>query len=597
MGKYIKFLIIFLSLFLSAAFFPEPAFAKEDLYIPEWTVHASLKENGDLEISEDITFEFSEKFNGVYRDITLDEAYSLSDISVKEARGDSFVSYERAEKAKKGDYGVYTIEKKKDRTTIRIYSPSKDEIKIFKINYVVNSAATKYNDTGELYYKFLGKENKTSIGNFTVFIDLPYNDDSDRVKVFAHGPSNGRIDKIVNNQYPMLYRLQAANVKPGSFIEARLLFPPEYIAQSERVIDIDRYQEIINEEMTLQIKKEQQKIRKEFVRHLLNQISFITGIANILAFIAMLYLCRRKADRKILTGEYREIPEDCTPAVASYITGINPDSNIFFATILDLFSKGYLIISPEDENTDVSLNTNFIICKTREADKSLLSHERYFMDWLFDDMGNGKSVSLKDIEYYSRQNPQKFFKSLGDWRSEIKKEAEKRGYLDHSKKIHASVLIILSIFSIILGLVTAISKNISAVLNFSVGFVLLIYGLYLLNRLSDEGYIQHKKWKSFAGYMKKHNPEPAAEDVMGSSDKSLIYALAFGIIKKQILSIEPGLYTEGGWIYWYILFADQPGNSFSDSINKPFTESSFSSDGSFTAGGGDGIGGGGAGGF
>lgn len=55
--------------------------------------------------------------------------------------------------------------------------------------------------------------------------------------------------------------------------------------------------------------------------------------------------------------EYHNIPEDCTPAVASYITGRNINGNIFFATVLDLFNKGYLRISRRYENDSV-LNNN-----------------------------------------------------------------------------------------------------------------------------------------------------------------------------------------------------------------------------------------------
>lgn len=75
--------------------------------------------------------------------------------------------------------------------------------------------------------------------------------------------------------------------------------------------------------------------------------------------------------------EYKNIPEDYTPAVAALLLGLNFDSNIFFATVLDLFRKGYLRIKDKNEKIDISKNKNFIIYKIRDEDLSLLEHERY----------------------------------------------------------------------------------------------------------------------------------------------------------------------------------------------------------------------------
>jgi len=596
MKKYAKALIILFAVIISLICFPKQVSAKEDLNIPEWTVHASLKENGDLVITEDITFEFNKKYNGVYRDIVIDKSCVISGISVKEAKNDSFKKYEMAEKAENGDTGVYTLELMNDRISIKIFSPSKNEIKTFRISYVVNNAAIKYSDTGELYYQFLGKDNKTPIGKFTVYINLLYSYNSDRVKIYAHGPSNGIINKISENQNSLTYLLQATDVEPKTLIEARLLFPAEYIAESKNVLNIERYQQIVNEETALLQKKEQKIVRNKFLKELFNRISVIICGINISVFLVILYMCRRKVDRKALIKECREIPEDCTPAVASYIAGLNVNSNVFLATILDLFSKGYVKISKQQNNAVVT-KKHFTIYKNRNIDTALLTHERYFMTWLFDDLGDGESVGSKDIEYYSKYSSMKFYQSLNTWKKTIKNDADKKGYIDHSKKIHGKVLIILSTISIALGIAAAVNGSIVALPDFTVGLTLLIYGICLFNRLSDNGFIMNKKWRSFIRYMKKHNQNMTADEVFDLLDKDLIYALGFGIHNKNLLSFEHDGFTENDWVFWYILFADTSDNSYSDSIHKSFTEGSFSSDGSFTDGGGGGIGGGGAGGF
>lgn len=594
MKKHIKGLMIFFAVILSVTCFSKNASAKEDLYITDWIVNASLKENGDLEISEDITFEFNKKYNGVYRDIVIDESYDVSDIKVKEVTSYSRIDYVSVDKAKNGDKEVFTTEKKNNKVIIKIFSPSKNETKTFRISYVVKNAAIRYNDTGELYYKFLGEDNKTPIGYFAVYINLPYKYDSYMVRVFVHGPYNGTINKIDSGM--LLYLLQAKNVPPKTFFEGRLLFPPEYIAESTNFQNIDRYQEIIDEEEAIRQKKEQNIKRKENTKNLLNKITLYVSGISIIVFAVILYQCRRKVDREILMREYKDIPEDCTPAVAAIIAGLNLDSNMFFATVLDLFRKGYLRIKGKNENINLSKNNDFIIYKVRNEDLSLLEHERYFMNWLFNDMGNGESVSTMDIKKFSKHNEQKFYQSLKNWKSIIKKEAKNRGYIDNSKNIQGSIIVVLSIICIILGIVTTIYESIYALLNFAVGITLLIYGIYLLCRLSDKGYIQYIKWKNFLKYMKAHNPDLSSEDALNSLDKSLIYALVFGVLKDQIFDDSLEMNETNDWIIWYILFADSSNNSFSRSINDSFAESSSASNGSFSDGGG-GIGGGGAGGF
>lgn len=594
MKNTLKYFVIFFGMVLSLLSFPNKASAKEDLYIKDWIVDAYLMENGDLKISEDITFEFNNKYNGVYRDIVLDKTSGVENFNIQEVSSNNATfNYSQVKEAKNGDTGVYTLAEKNSKIQLKIYSPSKNEIKTFRISYLVKDVAIKYKDCGELYYKFLGKENKTFIGNFTVNINLPSADNSNKVKVYAHGPLNGKINQISESQY----NLQVKDVATKTFIEGRVLFPREFIEKSINYHNVNRYHEIIEEETAYQNKIENDRIRKENNRKFFNKVTLYISAINLLIFIIVWYQSRRKVNRYTNNLEIRHIPEDCTPAVASYITGRYIDTNTFFATILDLFRKGYLKISGADESLELSKNNNFIIYKTRNEDISLLDHERYFMNWLFKGMGDGETISTKVMKDCNKYDPQKFYNSKSIWQKKIKEAADKKGYLDHSKNLQGSILAITSLISIVLGLITAIYGSVYAMLNFTLGIFLLIYSIYLFFRLSDKGYEQYKKWISFRKYMKKNNPS-FYDGTDSSPDISLIYALALGIVKNDILNKNDDTFLTSSWFFWYILYASSSDNSFNDSINNSFagSDSSFSS-GAFSDGGGGGAGGGGAGGF
>src|SRR5699024_6363017 len=109
----------------------------------------------------------------------------LSDSKVEEITDTSHIPYTQVEEADSGDSGVFIIETEDDTTTIQIFSPSEDEEKTFRIDYMVKDLAVRHNDTGELYYKFLGDENQTPINNFIVNIHLPGRDIDDHIRVFA----------------------------------------------------------------------------------------------------------------------------------------------------------------------------------------------------------------------------------------------------------------------------------------------------------------------------------------------------------------------------------------------------------------------------
>lgn len=600
MKKAFRSIIIFLFAFAMITCFPKNVNAEEDLEIPKWIVDANLLETGDLNIEEDITFKFNDEFNGVFREIVLDKTSGISDINVQEIVGSKSREYAHVRDANKGDSDVFLTKEEDGKIIIQIFSPSEDIQKTFRISYLVKDVAIKYNDIGELYYKFLGDENETPIGTFKVNIKLPQSDNNNIVKVFAHGPLNGEINKENNN----IYSLYVEDVPSNTFIEGRVLFPREFIPLSNNVKNINNYSNIIDEEEAFQKKIIEDKIRNAKIKGVLEQISIWGPSIGFVIFLIFLAIFRRKNTYE--NEEYMSIPEDCTPVVASYLTGTIISNNTIFATILDLFRKGYLKISDEEgKKYQNSANQNFVITKLKKEDYSLLNHEKYFMNWMFNEMGNGNSVSTKNIENFGKNRSTKFVNLYNGWKSKVKEDSLLKGYYDKSKTKYGVFFIITSIIFFILSIFTLVYESLFGIASMAISMIFLIYGISLLFRLSDYGYIQRKKWISFKKYMKKNNNDLTKEDVIKhSSDPSLIYALSLDAGKKiDELSYKDNnsnqLYSHNGWLIWYILFMNNDNNAFNKSMNSSFgTTGSYSSGGGgFSGGGGGGAGGGGAGGF
>lgn len=570
----------------------DKVFAKDELYVTDWVVEAEILENGDLKITEDISYEFNDKFSGVYRDLYLNKTSGITDISVQEIKGDRHEEYARANKAKNGDSGVYTIKESKKKIQVKIYSPSDNDIKTFRYSYTVKNVVVRYNDTAELYYKFVGKDNETAAGKLLINIYLPKGGSYDKVKLYAHGPSNGWISKIDNRHYQLIVE----GLPERTYVEGRVLFPTELVSLSENIKQEDRYESIIAEERAILIKQIKYAERKDafYKRYII--INFFAFIIAVLIIAYALIKCKRSPGKNP-DGAVIDLEQECSPAMASLITHNFGGINVVFASILDLFRKGYISLDKEQDELSVYDNKAFIIKKQKEADSQLLGHEKYLMEWLFFRIGSGKEVSTRDIEGYGDKNKQKLLQEYSDWRKSVKADAEKMGYYDKSKGGLGAFLIAVSIVVLIIGFLTASSGIPAAILSIIMGFVLLIYGCTLFSRLSDYGYDIYRKLINLKNYVKLHSD--FSDTDKNVPDISLIYALALNTlaIKPKIYSADESFYMKN-WLFWYFFFASDENNSLRKSMDASFAPLAYTADGTgFTDGGGAGAGGGGTGGF
>lgn len=305
------------------------------------------------------------------------------------------------------------------------------------------------------------------------------------------------------------------------------------------------------------------------------------------------------------------MPEDCTPAIANYLVNLTVSTNSIIATILDLARKGYFEIQQtgEFDKKEDTENIKFIL-KNKDF-TYLLEHEKYFIHWLIDIMGDGDSVTTDDIEYFSDKNSMKFIEHHNKWIKKVKENANEEGYFDDSGKKDAVLLMILFPIMIIIS-AYSLAKNIYiSFFPLFASIVGLFYGIALLFKRSDYGDEQYKKWLDFKKYMEDFKTVKCAQDISEYPlDMALIYALAF-----EITEIENKIKTSSqynsyaspnyGWMHLYLLSENAKHNSFEKSINNAFLGrdsdgnigGGIGGGGGFSGGGGSGAGGGGAGGF
>lgn len=593
---------IALILILLLVIIPINVHGEESLEISNWQVTSQLLENGDLQITEDITYNFNDEFNGIYRDINLDGTDGIKDFSVTEVTFGDPIEYLNNQDAKIGDAHVYSHNM--DGNTIRymIYSPSKDVQKIFSFSYLIKNVAVIHKDTGELYFKYLGDENETPIHNFIASLALPQMD-NDLVKIFAHGPLNGTINFTEDN----LIRLEVTNVPSRTFIEARVLYPLDYTPLATRLGD-SNIDTILDEEASFLEEIEQEVIRRENTKSLFNKVSL--AISAVGAAIAGVFLSLILKNRR--TTDYEGLyPEEISPAELNlFMTGY-ADNRGLLSTLFDLARREYIEIGElnKDERSfskkDLK-NKDYEFLRTRKNDGDLLEHERYLMNWLFNEVGTGTRVSTYDIDRSRKKELMNFNKSQSDWSKLVKDQLKTREYSDSKTTRIGIILILISIPLIIISVMSIVFNGLYGLLGLAISVIIFVLGIILAARKSDKGYIQHKLWKDF----QKEFENYSEYDIGVPKDKVLIYAVALGFSMKDLDKDRRAYGTDYYpmyWGFWYFNSLNRKGGSdFEDRLNHSFygsssttssTSTNFGGGGGFSGGGGGGAGGGGSGGF
>lgn len=597
MKKYIIFTLIFILVLL-----PMNVFAEESLSISRWVVASELMENGDLQIIEDLTFVFNDEFNGVFRDIVLQGTDGIADIELYEVVDGTEKPFTLNQKAKKGDRNVYSFEEDNNSINLMIFSPSKEEEKTFRIKYTLLNVAVMHNDTGEFYYKYLGEENETPIDYFSA--NLTFSEfHKENIKIFAHGPLNGTINFVDDNSI----KLEVVDVPNRTYIEARVLYPKEYTPLSNNTGN-SSFNGIMEEEASYIRKLEEQQQIKEANKGIFNKISI--ALIALGAIILGLFLKLTKRNPDIYNSMNSLYPKDISPAELNLFMNQYVDTRGLLATIFDLARREYLEINEIDAAADNKKKSHkkedFIFTRKNKTDGDLLEHEKYLIDWLFNNIGNGSSVSTLDIENYRTKKMMDFNKKQAEWTKLVKERLGSRGYFEQKFKGIGLLFILLSIVGFTIGIISLIFEGLYGIGAIVVASIIFVFSIILMNRKSDEGYIQYGLWKDF----KKEFNNYKDLDIGIPKDLTLIYAVALGLSMKNLEEYRRGYgndYYPMYWGYWYFIHSNRKGGSaFEDRLNNSFygytgtsnpNSTSFGGGGGFTGGGGGGAGGGGAGGF
>lgn len=295
----------------------------------------------------------------------------------------------------------------------------------------------------------------------------------------------------------------------------------------------------------------------------------LSGMLTI--FIAFIFTkLRRTTD---IHDELKNLsPDDISPAeLRSFYYSI-VDSRSTMITIFDLARKDFIQI--DEVESDNKKRKDFKFSNLNKDTKNILSHERYFLNWLFEIVGKDSSLTSIDIKNYRKNNIMQFNKEFNLWATEVKDNLKERGYYDSRAPKFGLILLITSIFSLILGIIALTLGSPSAILLLIISILVIIYSIILFLRFSDKGKVQYKMWKGFKKDIRVQEKfRFNGKDTKLPEDKKLLYALALGENMKSMDSLKSKknyTHAHNQWMYWYFLTNTDGGSSFEDSIGSSF---------------------------
>ena len=443
-----------------------PHVALADYGISFVTIDATVGTDGTLTVVEERAFDFDDYYNGVYWEIpggTYEgREIGIDVVSAERKRGESWQPMQQVEDARKGDDGVYLVRPGRV-TEVKLFSPSDNEMAIFRITYRVTNGVSAWADCGELYWKFVtdGWDVPSNLVSCTIHLPVPAGETvvaGQNVRVWGHGPLDG--DAQVTSDGGLF---RVGRVGTSEFAEARIAFPAEWIPGVERSSRA-KLDSIIAEETAW---AEEANARRERARAIFGG----TQAANIVialgaGALALFYRMRYKRAHKAVFDEkyFRDVPTQDHPSMLGALyNGGDVRPKEFTAALMRLSDQDAvgleIVRSGRDEDYRVTRND-------RVADTLADPIDARTDDFLFrflalraaEDEGRRQETGFpplmfKKIADVAKDHPSSYKSRHDSWESLVLNECEHRGFFREEGKLGNVAPIAIGVVAIVLAVI------------------------------------------------------------------------------------------------------------------------------------------------
>lgn len=598
--------------------------ANAELKLNNLEFEASIKENGDMEVTEYWNIRI-EDTNTLYKYFKRDktkftgiEGVIVTDIT--NGKNQKYIrdTYWQYHVTPNHYYGTLNSDRNFE-IGWGVGLENSSATRKYKIEYKVKDAITKGNDYAELYWQFIGNGFEVPAKEVKGTITLPQEAGSTSdIRVWGHTEEmNGEIHVISNNTIE--FELDGYN--SGNMVEVRVLFPTEMITSATRTKDEEILQDVINEETKWAEEANARRMKKKVL--ITSGVAIVSLIIDIVIIMNIKkYNKKQKEQVEKYVPEsqieyFRDIPRNnATPGEAYRLINESiseiPSSNIgkvFSAGLLDLNLKGYI----EFEINEQKKKEIKIKLTNKQIDENdSIREEKNIYEYLknIKDIENG--ITVKELQKAIERYPKKVESLVNSINKQIEKGLKENELLDEKAKEEYTKYssgqigyFITLVWYIILGIFILVTEpNIIIQGCLAITVIVIILGIFKsmkvskrINVFTQKGVNEIEEWKGLKKYMKDYSLLDEKEvPAVAIWEKYLVFATAFGIaneVIKQLKLVYPDfedISTINSTTLFIAMNTDF-NRTFSSAINTSMS-SSYSS----ATGGGGGFSGGGGGG-
>lgn len=630
---------------------PGSALARE-YSISKVYIDATLDDDGALTVVESRTFDFDGSFNGVYWDIPKGmnpgngREVEISVLSAGEGGGFGMQEFSEGYS---GQNGTYEVDDRGDVLRLKVYSSHEDERATFTIAYRATGIATRWDDTGELYWKFVSDGWDVESQNVICNLHLPVPEGESvepaaNVRAWGHGPLDA---SVAFNGDDVVFTVPGVGTE--EFAEMRVTFPREWIAGCEATSGSE-LETILGEEQTW---ADEANARRARARLLVWGIAGATGVLAVATVVYTVFVRRRYAQAvkpQFQDKYFRDVPTDDHPAVlGALVNGGKAEPKELTATLMRLTDQGVVRLDKVRRKVGSGWRQkekdDFLLTKVKGmgaapegaamGENATWAHavDAAACTFVFGKVAKarnevGSKLYLSSVERTAKKEPEAYSDAWNAWANVVEGRFIERFQDEAIERKGMVALAVLGVFDVILAIGSfALQVRVfESPLGIGIGLpaLLLVVGIVAIvcaatmQELNREGIETSAKLEALRRWLKEftHLSEAVPSDVV-LWNRLLVMAVVLGVADEVIKQLEvacpqviqdPYFAPCYGWCYGgYGIDGRPPAAAFTGNVASAHkasaaaiaASSSSSGDGGgggFSGGGGGGFGGGGGGG-
>ena len=655
----LSLLVSVLAAVLAVLAAPTPAQAARSYEISRVDIDATVTEDGQLRVTETRTFDFDGSFNGVYWIIPTGynsangKNVDVEVTSAGEGTAGSLTPFERSDTGLDGTYELSS--QGADATMLKLYSAHTDEEVSFTISYVASGIVTRWEDTGELYWKFVSDGWDVPSDNVTCTLHLPVPAGEsvvpgDTVRAWGHGPLDASVAFDGND---VVYSVPG--VGTDEFAEMRVAFPAAWVSALEQTPGAE-LPTILSEEQAWADEANAQRRTAQIVHY--GTISVGVAMAMATAAFAIQSRLRYKRDftPRFQDPYFRDVPTADHPAVlGALMNGGKAEGKELTATLMRLTDAGVvrldkvtvtkqgLLGAKTSEDYRLAWERALAPSAGEKGSQAYQTHriDRQALDFLFKSVGGfpdgtaagaqapagekdaeaekAPTLLFSRVESFAKSHPEKYSSAYEAWTGCIEGAYLARFTGDGLKGYHKVACIVLGSLCLALAFVELVMLLFQGS---SVGVIFAMTGLLLaagatglvcgltMRDINHEAIEVRAQLEALRRWLTEFTRlgEAVPSDVV-LWNRLLVMAVVLGVADQVIEQLkvalpelleDPYFMPTYGWWYWGGHGMRPPAAAFSDRLSSAHNVSTAAlaeTRGSSGAGFGGGFSGGGGGGF